>query len=90
MEEEEVVADEDASVSINSYSVSEANEDEYVQMLIDRERTESESSRISIDDWIKCARSDAITCILKVSTQSIRFINHIHIHTYIYDSDIVF
>ncbi|XP_057468921.1 cyclin-D5-1-like [Actinidia eriantha] len=65
LDEEGVVADEDASVSINSYSVSEANEDEYVQMLIDRERTESESSRISIDDWIKCARSDAITWILK-------------------------
>ncbi|GFZ10166.1 hypothetical protein Acr_21g0007650 [Actinidia rufa] len=65
LDEEEVVADEDASASINSYSVSEANEDEYVQMLIDRERTESEPSRISIDDWIKCARSDAITWILK-------------------------
>ncbi|GFY86004.1 hypothetical protein Acr_04g0007420 [Actinidia rufa] len=65
LDEEEVVTDEGASVSFSNDSVSEANEDEYVQMLIDRERSESESSHISIDEWIKCARLDAITWILK-------------------------
>lgn len=44
-------------------------EDEYVQMLLRREINggESEPPRVSIEDWIKCARLDAISWILKVS-----------------------
>ncbi|KAG5543646.1 hypothetical protein RHGRI_016410 [Rhododendron griersonianum] len=48
-------------------SVPGIEEDEYVQMLLRREINggESEPPRVSIDDWIKCARLDAIKWILK-------------------------
>lgn len=65
-EEERAAVDEEETFI---YSVSGIEEDGYVQMLLRRETHvgESESPRASTDDWIKCARLDAITWILKVS-----------------------
>lgn len=63
-EEERAAVDEEETFI---YSVSGIEEDEYVQMLLRRETHvgESESPHASTDDWIKCARLDAITWILK-------------------------
>ncbi|PIA44180.1 hypothetical protein AQUCO_01700061v1 [Aquilegia coerulea] len=63
----------DSFIRLNNLFVSE-NEDEYIQMLIQRENTtfvdrsssSSSNNNNSNDDWLKCARLDSIQWILKI------------------------
>ncbi|KAL6955578.1 hypothetical protein U1Q18_005508 [Sarracenia purpurea var. burkii] len=63
--------EDDFILSRSNYTVSDTDEDEFVQRLLDREisdgleRRQPKSSRIAIADWTKCARLDAIAWILK-------------------------
>ncbi|XP_059635458.1 cyclin-D5-2-like [Cornus florida] len=61
------VVDEDTFINLTNYNISSNTEEEhqYVQMLLEREISADYKSSYMIGDWIKCARLDAITWILK-------------------------
>lgn len=60
--------DDEAFIDMTNYSVSE-EEDEYVKMLLDRERNSgfTKDESLVFDKWTQCARLEAINWILKVS-----------------------
>ncbi|KDP41628.1 hypothetical protein JCGZ_16035 [Jatropha curcas] len=68
LEEEEVMIDEDAFIDISmSYGGDLGREEDYLEMLFEREinfRLKRDQS-MDIDNWVKCARLEAITWILK-------------------------
>ncbi|XAR48421.1 hypothetical protein NMG60_11031243 [Bertholletia excelsa] len=63
--------EEDTAFILSNYTFSEKEEEEHVQFLLKREDNgglrRRESWSPAVDEWIKCARSDAIAWILKTS-----------------------
>lgn len=57
--------------------LSETEEDDYIETLVSKEsgRFDSRIHDESYEDWLKCARSDAIRRILKVGIHPFEFIS---------------
>ncbi|RZC54689.1 hypothetical protein C5167_013549 [Papaver somniferum] len=66
-EEEEIKVEVDLLIHINNYKFLESEDEEYIKMLIKRENDykNHDFSTLITEDWLKCARLDAIKWILK-------------------------
>ncbi|KAI3920309.1 hypothetical protein MKW92_017625 [Papaver armeniacum] len=66
-EEEEIKVEVDLLIHINNYKFLESEDEEYIKMLIKRENDykNHDFSPFVTQDWLKCARLDAIKWILK-------------------------
>lgn len=65
---DEGVVDEDAFFSVKTCTFSDTEDDEYVQLLVDREMSFGfkTSHSFLILNWVKLARLDAVAWILRV------------------------
>ncbi|KAI3931886.1 hypothetical protein MKW98_012296 [Papaver atlanticum] len=66
-EEEEIKVEVDLLIHINNYKFLESEDEEYIKMLIKRENDYKNHDFLPFvtQDWLKCARLDAIKWILK-------------------------
>ncbi|KAI3972744.1 hypothetical protein MKX01_019402 [Papaver californicum] len=66
-EEEEIKVEVDLLIHINNYKFLESEDEEYIKILIKRENNykNHDFSAFITQDWLKCARLDAIKWILK-------------------------
>lgn len=73
---EEEVVDEDTFVNIRQSYSDLDKEDEHVEILVDREISFGfkRGQSLVFDNWVKCARLEAIAWILKVRVYSISLI----------------